>query len=48
MMFEPLLSVCECRCGSGAVVSIGTFLLLGDDHVAESAVEYITVPGFLV
>ena len=48
MMFEPLLSAYECRCGSGAVVSIGVVLLLGDDHIAKSAVEYITMPGFLV
>jgi hypothetical protein len=47
-MFERLLSAYECRCGSGAVVSIGMVLLLDDDHAAESAVEYITVPGFLV
>lgn len=32
MMFEHLLSVCGCRCGSGAVALIGAVLLLGDGH----------------
>lgn len=48
MNFERLLSAYECKCGSSAVVSIGVVLLLGDDYIAKSAVEYITVPGFLV